>query len=223
MPVTKKTTDNTKKTTKNTKNTESIQIENVSVQQVKIKDDCSEKSDDNTKNNVRKAGRTLLVSPASGSSLNDSFFKDLSGLTSNFSTKNNSHFITFDTVENAIKCYSSIRSDHPNVKVKYSRYQVFFTISGLTKESDYTAAKKVITEFVEEKTSGMVLFFKLYRKGDNFIGCGDMTLDTKDSMDKLISKDGEFKNSKIAEFELTFYRYNKNPKTEGDGQKVNNL
>ena len=53
-----------------------------------------------------------------------------------------------------------------------------------------------------------VLYYKQYMKDNKFIGCGDFTIDTKESMDKLLNKD-EFKNYTIDTLSGTYYRYNK--------------
>jgi hypothetical protein len=35
-----------------------------------------------------------------------------------------------------------------------------------------------------------VLFYKLYRKDNKYLGCGDMTIDTKEGLDLLMSSEG---------------------------------
>jgi len=199
------------------------------------------------KKSVLKPGRTLLISAASGSTVPESVVTDVTGLTKSFSTKNGSYFLTFDTIDNAVNFHKKIRQDHPNLKDKFARYQIFFTLDGLTNENDYTAVKKLVTEYVEEKTGGIVLYFKLYRKGDNYffdtkgenpIGYGDLTVDTKEAMDLLLNKEGPLKsyNVQLDAKEITvekdgkketvskkainisgkFYRFNKNPKNDSN-------
>jgi hypothetical protein len=172
---------------------------------------------DTKKKMVRKAGRTLLVSPTNGSSLSESTFSKLTGLSVTHSTKNGSYFLTFDSVQNALDSFRSLRQDHPELRVKFARYQIFFTVTGLTDSSDYSTVKQNMTNFVEKESGANVLYFKLYRKGDKYLGCGDLTVDTKDAMDKLLNKEGSLKNYTVGELSGTFYRYNKTQtKQEGD-------
>ncbi len=172
---------------------------------------------DTKKKMVKKAGRTLLVSPTNGSSLSESTFSKLTGLTVTHSTKNGSYFLTFDDVQHALDSFRNLRQDHPELRVKFARYQIFFTVTGLTDSSDYSTVKQNMTSFVEKESGANVLYFKLYRKGDKYLGCGDLTVDTKDAMDKLISKEGSLKNYTVGELSGTFYRYNKTQtKQEGD-------
>ena len=164
---------------------------------------------DSKKNIVRKTGRTLLVSPSNGSYLNGDTFSKLEGLTTSHSTKNGSYFLTFENVNHALESFRSLRQDHPELRVKFARYQIFFTISGLTDSYDYSTVKQNMCNFIEKETGTDVLYFKLYRKGDKYIGCGDLTVDTKDTMDKLLNKEGPLKNYTIGELSGSFYRYNK--------------
>lgn len=173
--------------------------------------DNSEVQDLKKNNIVRKTGRTLLVSPPNGAYLNDSIFNNLFGLSTSHSTKNGSYFLTFDDINNALDSFRNLRQDHPELRVKFARYQIFFTISGLTDSNDYSIVKQNMCNFIEQETDTNVLYFKLYRKGDKYIGCGDLTVDTKDAMDKLLNKEGHLKNYTIGELSGTFYRYNKTP------------
>lgn len=208
---------------------------NFKTKYVKKQEEEDDDQDNGKKNIVKKPGRTLLVSPGMGSSLDESVISDLKGLKNSFSTKNGSYFLTFDTIENSVMNHSKLRNEKPNLKVKFARYQIFFTMNGLTNEHDYTAVKKLITDYVQEKTGGEVLYFKLYRKGDNYyfdtkgekpIGYGDLTLDTKEAMDLLLNKEGPLKECtlqiKVAEatsdIGMKFYRFNKTTKPS-DGQK----
>jgi hypothetical protein len=217
------------KTTKPTKKADTTEKKETVVEEThkkEILDDSDNELDDDNgntnskKKGVRKAGRTLLVSPSNGSSVSESTFKDLSGLSSSFSTKNGAYFLVFDTIQNSLDNFRKLRSDKPELKVKFCRYQAFFTITGLTDSSDYTATKQEISTYVEKKTGGNVLYFKLYRNGDKYRGCGDLTLDTKDALDKLLDKEGELKNYTVGSLSGTFYRYNKDNKKQSDGNKV---
>ena len=63
--------------------------------------------------------------------------------------------------------------------LKYSHYRVFFTISGLSEEVEYNDIKNAHIKHIESNTDGSVLYYKLYRKDDAYLGCGDLTVDTK--------------------------------------------
>jgi hypothetical protein len=202
------------------------------VKETQNDDDDDVEQDNGKKNIVKKPGRTLLVSPGSGSSMSDSVVASLTGVTKSFSTKNGSYFLTLDTIDNAVMNHKKLRQDHPNLKVKFASYQIFITLKGLVKTDDYTALKKQITEHLEKMTGGIVLYFKLYRKGDDYyydtkgdepIGYGDLTLDTKESMDLLLNKEGslkewtfQFKSGESThDITMKSYRFNKTPKNEG--------
>lgn len=183
------------------------------------------------KKSVLKPGRTILISAASGATVPEAAVTNLEGLTKSFSTKNGSYFLTFDTIENAVNCHKKLRQDYPNLKDKFARYQMFFTLNGLTNDDDYTAVKKLVTEYVESKTGGIVLYFKLYRKGDNYffdtkgekpIGYGDLTVDTKECMDLLLNKEGPLKNYNV-QLEAKEITVEKDGKKENVSKKAINL
>jgi hypothetical protein len=206
-----KTTKPMKKSTK-TKQATIPEVQQAGAQAVEEHVEMKEAEDvaDATqKKTVKKTGRTLLLSPNMGSTINESLFKGLSGLGQTHSTKNGCYFLTFDTVENAQTSFTQFHESHPELRVKFARYQIFFTITGLTETSDYSVVKQELSSMVEKNTDGNVLYFKLYRKGDKYIGCGDLTVDTKDSMDKLLNKDSPFKTFTLGELTGTFYRFNK--------------
>lgn len=182
-----------------------------STETTKKENKITEKTMDNSDNKkiIRKPGRTLLVSPTNQSSKNKTILSKLTGLTTNHSTENGSFFLTFDTIQNSLDSFSYLRENHPEFRVKFARYQIFFTISGLENSSDYGVVKQNITNFVEKEAGAYILYFKLYRKGDKYLGYGDFTIDTKDAMDKLLKKDSLIKNFTIGELSGSFYRYNK--------------
>jgi hypothetical protein len=150
-------------------------------------------------------GRTLLVKSSSHVS-----YDDFEGILNKAETKStNSVFLTFDTKENSSKAYNMLLSmESEGVRVKYSYYRVFFTMSGLTDTSDYNMVKKDLTEHVESKSGSSVLYCKLYRKNSSYIGCGDFTIDTLEGMNKLLSKDNGNKDYTLGTLSGTFYRYN---------------
>jgi hypothetical protein len=178
-------------------------------------DDVDELNDDGTdkKKSVRKASRTLVVSGTNGSSVSESIFSDLTGLEEmSEPTKTGSRFLTFQSIPDSLASFRKLRQDHPELKVLFARYEVFFTISGLTKEDDYSKVKQEHTAFVEKEADANVLYYKLYRKGDDYLNCGDLTVDTKKAMDKLISKESPLKNFTISNLSVTNYRFNRTQK-----------
>jgi hypothetical protein len=172
------------------------------------------------KQSVTKTGRTLLVS-SENDNFNENNFKCLVGLTSYHTTRNNSSFLVFDTIDNSVFAYEKLRLDYPNLRVKFARYRLFFTLTGLTESSDYNTVKQNFTTFVESNTRSSLLFFKLYRKNDKYIGCGDMTVDTKEAMDLLLNKNEKFNSFTLGDVSGNFFRFN-NVSQYGNRQQVQN-
>jgi hypothetical protein len=162
-----------------------------------------------------KAGRTLLVKP-SNTNFDASIFDDLSGLSSKHHIeKSNSYFLTFKTAKESLQALKKIKSIK-NARVKFAQYRIFFKMEGLTDSTDYNSVKNAHTELVK-KIGGDVLYYRLYRKDNKFIGCGDMTIDTKDAFDKLISSSEDNTGMKQFKFDGvsgTHFRYKKTDKNE---------
>ena len=139
------------------------------------------------KSYVRKAGRTLLVKVL------DTNFKlpeNLNGLQSNFFTEHsNSYFLTFDDVKNSLDALKLLRKDFDQqIRVKFAYYRIFFTVNDLNNSLEYNTVKTQHKTYIEEK-GGNVLYYKLYVKDNQYIGCGDMTVDTKETFDQLMSEE----------------------------------
>ena len=63
-----------------------------------------------------------------------------------------------------------------------------------------------------------VIYFKFYTKNSSLIGSGELTIDTKDCMDKIINdKEIIFNNGTI-----NFYRFKNKQKTFNESKIVNN-
>ena len=167
---------------------------------------------------VARPGRTLLVSFTTDS-VDTKLFDTLTGYQTSATGKNvSSVFITFDTVENAQSAFNTLRSNESLRRVKYSRYPVFFHINGLSDSSDYNLVKQDLTSYVESHTGSSVLFFKLYRKENKFLGSGSLTVDTNEGMRKLLSKEQSgLKNWNTGSYNGTFYHFNK--RSEGSQQR----
>ncbi len=163
------------------------------------------------KKSVRKAGRTLLVKSVSGDDLSPTMFDGFEGLTTKTETKSTkSYFLTFDTVANSVNAFRKLRKESPECRVKYSYYRVFFTMTGLVDTTEYNQVKTELTEHVTKQTGANVLYCKLYRKDNKYIGCGDFTIDTLDGMNMLLSKEGSLKEFTLPTSSVTgtFYRFN---------------
>ena len=157
----------------------------------------------------QRAGRTILVKTNTGM-VDNKYFENLVGLQNKAETKTTSSvFLTFDTIANATDAMK-VLEQHNNIRVKYSYYRIFFTMSGLTDTSDYNTVKNSLIQHVETSTNSSVLFCKLYRKDTKYLGCGDFTIDTLDGMNKLLAKDSALKQYTLDKLTGSFYRYNTN-------------
>jgi hypothetical protein len=156
---------------------------------------------------VRKSGRTLLVKTADNT-FDDKLLASFNGLVNKSESKaSNSYFLTFDTVTNAESAYNKLRTT-TDYRVKYSYYRVFFTMSGLTDTTDYNTTKTELMSHVTKQSSANVLYCKFYRKDNKYLGCGDLTVDTLESLNALLSKDNGSNEYTLGNLSGSFYRYN---------------
>lgn len=158
----------------------------------------------NTKKIIRKSGRTLIIRTTEELSTEE---LTLTGLLQHNNLQNGKHFLVFDTIENSKNAFKLLKNNF-KLSVRFAYYRVFFTMNGITSDMDYSQLKKQHTEWLTENCGAEVLYYKQYMKDNKFIGCGDFTIDTKDSMDKLLDKD-HLKNYTIETLSGTYYRYNK--------------
>ena len=164
--------------------------------------------DDKNKKSVRKAGCTILVKSASGSTIDGTVFDNLEGLINKAETKStNSFFLTFNTISNAVNAFHKLRTDS-SYRIKFSYYRIFFTIDGITNSTDYNQVKTDMMNYVSKQTGSSVLYCKFYRKDNKFIGCGDLTIDTLTGMNTLIAKENNNNEYSFGSFKGAFYRYN---------------
>jgi hypothetical protein len=161
-----------------------------------------------------RGGRTLLVkSSSANATLSNQLFDGLVGLVNRADTKTtNSVFLTFDTVENATSALTKLQTES-SVRVKFSFYRIFFTMSGLTDTSDYNQVKSTLVSHVESNANTTVVFCKLYRKDSKYVGCGDLTVDTMEGMNALVTADSKLKEYTLGSLTGKFYRYNTNKST----------
>jgi hypothetical protein len=144
----------------------------------------------------RKEGRTLLVS----SDWKDDIDQD--GIQRTHQTDGGARFVVFDTTENARLALKNLKD--LGAQVKYSYYKIFFRLSDIDLESTtYDELKKQVKDMISVLGNINVLYFKFYTKNNNLIGSGDLTVDTKESLDLLVSKD----DNEFGEGKISFYRY----------------
>ena len=156
----------------------------------------------------QKSGRTLLVK--SNGTIDKKVFDGLEGLQNTFYTmKSNSYFLTFETSDKSYQSLQKLKLQlGSSVQLKFAHYRVYFTINGMTNDTDYNTIKSLHTGVISQTTGCNVLYYRLYRKNDTYLGCGDMTLDTKEAFDQLMN--GELlKNFTLGDITGTHYRYNK--------------
>jgi hypothetical protein len=161
------------------------------------------------KPSTRKPGRTLIVK--SSNEIDSSFLDTLTGFQSKFyASKSLSYFVTFSTPEEALDGLRLVKKQYGmDVRVKFAHYRVYFTMLGLTETSDYNTVKTTHSNFVTKVAGCNVLYYRLYRKNDNYIGCGDFTVDTKEGFDVLMNQE-LFKNFTLDDTTTgVHYRYNK--------------
>lgn len=162
---------------------------------------------------IRKSGRTLVLRATEELST-----EGLAGLLQHNNLQNGKHFLVFDTIENSKNAFKLLKTNL-KISVRFAYYRVFFTMNGIDSNSEYYLLKKQHTEWIAQNSGAEVLYYKQYMKDNKFIGCGDFTVDTKESMDKLLDKEG-LKNYTIETLSGTYYRYNK--KTDQKSEEVTN-
>ena len=161
------------------------------------------------KNVVRKHGKTLILKGNKDFDLSTLPFSDYEGLEERNESRSGCVFLVFDTVEHAATVWKNLKENHSeDVLSKFAHYKLFFKISNLEDSSDYNDVKERLSSWINQNTGATVLYFKLYRKNNQYLGCGDLTLDTKEGMDALLDKD-KFKEFSVddTEYTGTFYRF----------------
>ena len=185
-------------------------IENLSNESDIVSDNLN-KSDFKNKKQVRKIGKTLLIKLLNNTTFDESHLTDINGIINKSDLKNNSlFFLIFDTPTNALLGLKSLKNKSSNYKIKFSYYKLFFTINGLNDNSSYDDTKKGLINYIQNLTNSNVLYCKLYCKNKKYLGCGDVTLDTLDGINMLLSKDSGLKYFTIESLSIsgTFFRFN---------------
>ena len=176
--------------------------------------DESNDSQNTRKSSTRKPGRTLLIKPSS--EIEPSFLDKMTGFQAKYhAEKSSSYFVTFSTPEEALEGLKLVKKQYGmSVRVKFAHYRVYFTLQGLVDTTDYNTVKTTHSSYVTKMAGCNVLYYRLYRKNDSYLGCGDFTVDTKEGFDVLMNQD-LLKNYSLDDT-LTgvHYRYNKTKSTE---------
>ena len=122
----------------------------------------------------------------------------MDGILNIHETNNGSRFRVFENLEKAEDAYNTLKSE--NIQVKYSYYKTFFRIKDVNLDTDYTSLKSIFNILSDYDVN--VIYFKFYTK-QTINWSGDLTLDTKNSLDKLI----ENKGISLNEGTISFYRF----------------
>ena len=136
----------------------------------------------------------------------------MAGVTSVNDTPKGSKFVTFDTVENAQSAFETLNES--DVRVKYSHYKMYFQIKEFDDEEvSYDGLKvKVIDAIKDADKDAEVLYFRNYKKSDKLTGCGVVTFDTIDTLNKLVTK----REIDMGDDTINCYRFNLNRSGRGD-------
>lgn len=183
----------------------------------------------------RKMGKTILVSSQrdSDKTVDSKYFtkENLSGL-EKVTEKDGKFFILFGDYTQAKDALLHLRKEF-NYFVKFVHYKVFFKCSQLedvtpSVDFEHGEFKDAMRKLVQENTNGHVLYApRLYRSNSDknkYVGCGNITVDTKECEDALLNKEGTLKFSKIADkYEVAFYRFRPNKEEGKDNSNAENL
>lgn len=169
-------------------------------------------TDNKSKKIYKKAGRTILIK-STGSNIDEDLVNSLENVINKSETKSQqSIFITFNNIDNALLGFKQIKSWNKDYRVKFSYYQIYFTINGLGDTFDYNKVKQEFITYLGTKIDSNVLYFRFYKKDDKYINCGDFTIDTFEGMNLLLNKEAGNKEYTFGSYNGVFYRYN-NKKT----------
>ena len=165
----------------------------------------------NEKKNTNKISRTIMLKLINtDQAFYDNITENIIGLINKTLINNKILYLTLDNHENSMKAYNILRSkSYNNFYIKFNYYKLFFTINGLTDTSDYSETKKDLIDYISNDSNIKVIYCKFYCKNKSYLGCGDLTVDTLEGMNKLLSKNNGFKEFKFKSFSGVFYKFNK--------------
>ena len=160
-----------------------------------------------------KPGRTILIktSTSLGLTFNSNDLDTLTGFQTKFyATKSSSYFVTFVTPDNANEALTNLTTKYGSeVTIKFATYNVYFTLQGLDDTCDYNVVKTLHAEFINKMAECNVLYYRLYRKNNVYVGCGDFTVDTKEGFNLLMDQDFHKNFTLNDTLRGVHYKYNK--------------
>jgi hypothetical protein len=150
----------------------------------------------------RRPSRTLLVNDST-KVIDVSTF---SGLVSNEKTSTNSIFLEFASIEDATNAFEKLKED--SVRVKYAYYKLFIKFTSPVKNLSYDSLKELSKNTLQTDINDInVVYFKLYKKANELIGCGEVTVDRIGDVEKLIKR--SFDGGNDVTFDIYRFRINK--------------
>ena len=155
---------------------------------------------------LKKISRTILIK--SDNYLDSNLFNKYEGILKVYPTKNNKLlFLTFDTIDNSLNTFKLLKKNK-DLYVKFSYYKIFFTINGLNNTTNYNEIKKDLINYLTDKVNNInILYCKFYYKNNTYLGCGDLTIDTFDSLISILSKEQQNKEFSFKSYSGIFYKF----------------
>lgn len=160
--------------------------------------------------NIKKPGKTLLVKDES---------YDLSKLSKAVKTtvaSQNIKFVEFTNTSDAVEAYNTLTKD--NVHVKFAYYRVFIKFNTNINGLEYDDIKASMSNKLKDEHKDInILYFKLYRKDNKFIGSGELTIDNFDIFQQLIKKSFIYETSvKETKINYQLFRFKKKQSNSAD-------
>jgi hypothetical protein len=176
--------------------------------------------DENNEQAFSRAGRTLLLD-ASNPNFDSKGLKKMKGIKKSFySERSSSWFLEFDTRVNSVSAFENL-SSNDRCRVKYCNYDIFVKYKNIdNNDVDFEALGNKHKKWVEEQTGATVLRYKPYKKGEKYLGCGQITIDLKDAFDTLLASDG-LRDFTFEGISGTHYRYNNKRRNQQNDQMQN--
>lgn len=133
-------------------------------------------------NSKQRPGKTLIINTKK-----DYDVSSYKGIKNIGISKKGAKFVTFESTTEAEAALHDLRER--DILSRYSYYYVFFKIKNYSDTSNYDEIKQQSIEAIQNfDPESNVLYFKLYRRNETFTGSGDLTLDTMESLDKLLTQ-----------------------------------
>jgi hypothetical protein len=92
--------------------------------------------------------------------------------------------------------------------LNHTEENYYYAISGLNDNiNDYNIYKKSLIDHISNNTNINVLYCKFYCKNNTYLGCGELTVDTLEGLNIILSD--THKKFEFDTFTGNFYKYNK--------------